>query len=120
MSTSSLISAASATVAPYVTLSPYPSADPTIPATGGDSLHEDLNVYYEVRNRSQTPHLVLIALVGKYCLDSRQYGACAFDDSRSRVCLNKPLLERILMFAAASFTPDSREGNQHYPYYGFP
>ena len=30
-------------------LKPFPTDDPTRPATGGDSMTEDLNVYYNVR-----------------------------------------------------------------------
>ena len=30
-------------------LKPFPTGDPSRPATGGDSMTEDLNVYYNVR-----------------------------------------------------------------------
>ena len=74
----------------YTTLIPY---NGTIP-TGGDSLTQNLNVFYEVRlpnpplyPMGKVTMLTLVTAVWRHCLDDHSNGTCASDDSGCRVCI---------------------------------
>jgi hypothetical protein len=77
---------ATTTVLPYIPLVAYPTSG--MPATGGDSETENLNIYYEVRYALCLAAMQFTNMIAdrKYCVDDNGHCPGFAYDTRCWVC----------------------------------